>query len=238
MERFTEDMKMQSRSGFCMPFEADEDVEILAQTDEKIVFEGEFGEIYSVADGVVTGIGDEAGLGLNVKIRHGRYSVRYGGLAEVNVSKGEAVEAGDVIGIGDDLMMIEVEYLYETIDPAAFLAMLYENVRNTTADAATLMLESLMADFFPSYLDDVEHGRYVPSVHTEQSLRHLFNVGSSRGCFFEKTPTMANPLGLGGKADPLIGKAERLLTEDFIRYLSDVHGILVDMPSYEVKKKN
>ena len=53
---------------------------------------------------------------------------------------------------------------------------------------------------------------------------HLYN-GSCEGYFYEKMPSMYNPLGLGRKAMPLACKVQNLLIADFLNYLALRHDV-------------
>ena len=49
-------------------------------------------------------------------------------------------------------------------------------------------------------------------------------------------PSMANPLGIGGRALPLAGKVQNLLIADFLNYLALRHNVYLSTMSEEVKK--
>ena len=97
-------------------------------------------------------------------------------------------------------------------------------------------IEALMLRFLPHYMEDLQRGTYTLPEHTEQSLRHIFTLGAVKEYFYEKMPSMANPLGLGRKAMPLVCKIQNLLIADFLNYLALRHEVYLSTMSGAVKK--
>lgn len=52
-----------------------------------------------------------------------------------------------------------------------------------------------MLRFLPHYMEDLQRGAYTLPGHTEQSLRNIFTMGAMKEYFYERMPSMANPLG-------------------------------------------
>ena len=106
--KYTEEMILHS-SGYCMPFEAPqgEDVELSLgygeqthpETGEKFFHHGiDFSVrcrmLSAVADGIVSGVGNDAAHGICQTIRYGEYEVTYGHLSNVFAQFGQRVKAG------------------------------------------------------------------------------------------------------------------------------------------------
>ncbi len=142
--KYTEEMLLMSKSGYCMPFEEQQgkDVEVTLyygnQKDprtgkdffhEGIDFSAPRYMLYAVADGTVSGVGSDETHGIFQTIRYGKYEVTYRHLASVFVNFGEAVKAGNVVSLSGDLLHMEVLFKGERMDPFDFITMLYGNVR-------------------------------------------------------------------------------------------------------------
>lgn len=97
-------------------------------------------------------------------------------------------------------------------------------------------IEELMIRFLPVYMEDLFRGAYTVPEYTEQSLRNVFAVGATKNYFFEKMPSMANPLGIGSRALPLASKVQNLLIADFLNYLALRHNVYLSTMGEEVKK--
>ena len=188
--KYTEEMILQSDSGYCMPFEEQQgkDVELSLgygeQTDpatgEKFFHHGiDFNvrcyTLSALASGSVSGVGNDSGHGICQTIRYGEYEVTYGNLSNVFAQFGQRVKAGQTVALSGDKLHIAVRFKGE----------------------------ELMLRFLPHYMEDLRHGTYTLPRNTEQSLRHIFTVGAMKEYFYENMPSMANPLGLGHKALPL-----------------------------------
>ena len=107
--KYTEEMILQSDSGYCMPFEEQQgkDVELSLgygeQTDpvtgEKFFHHGiDFNVrcymLSALASGIVSGVGNDSGHGICQTIRYGEYEVTYGNLSNVFAQFGQRVKAG------------------------------------------------------------------------------------------------------------------------------------------------
>ena len=142
------------------------------------------------------------------------------------------------------------------MDPLEFLAMLYGNIKamqeaggdsaggfydgapETDYERDREEIERLMFRFLPLYMDDLRLGRYTVPEHTEQSLRNIFTTGAMKAYFYERMPSMANPLGLGQKALPLVCKVQNLLIADFLNYLALRHEVYLSTMGGGNLKKN
>ena len=89
-----------------------------------------FEEVYSVMDGVVTGVGSDRRAGRYVTVGYaGGYSCSFCHLSRALVCKGDSVCAGEVIGISGDSGMASGPHLHlsvrdgagRCIDPLALL---------------------------------------------------------------------------------------------------------------------
>ena len=170
--RYTEEMMLQSKSGFCMPFEErGKDVELtLGYGKQKhpvtgtvffhhgLDFEANHYLLSALASGTVSGIGNDATHGIYQVIRYGKYEVTYAHLANALAPFGARVRAGSVVSISGDLLHIEVKYDGEEINPMEFLAMLYGNLLAMRQQGHPDMpeLETMEMDIPTDYDDDRE----------------------------------------------------------------------------------
>lgn len=210
----------------------------------------------AVASGVVSGVGNDPTYGICQTIRYGQYEVTYGHLSNVFAQFGRQVKAGQTVAMSGDLLHVGVKFKGEEMDPLEFLAMLYGNIKamqeaggdsadgfydgapETYYERDREEIERLMFRFLPLYMDDLRLGRYTVPEHTEQSLRNIFTTGAMKAYFYERMPSMANPLGLGQKALPLVCKVQNLLIADFLNYLALRHEVyLSTMGGGNLKKK-
>ena len=141
--RYTEEMMLQSKSGFCMPFEErGKDVELaLGYGKQKhsvtgepffhhgLDFEANHYLLSALASGTVSGIGNDATHGIYQAIRYGKYEVTYAHLANVFVNFGQSVKAGNIVALSGDRLHFEVRFDGKEINPIDFLTMLYGNVK-------------------------------------------------------------------------------------------------------------
>lgn len=266
--QYTQDMILHSPTGYCMPFEEkDGEVRMTLpygeqrhpQTQETFFHHGVDFEaprylLYAVAGGTVTGIGTDAVLGTYQVIRHGDYEVRYCHLDAIYAGYGQEVKAGQVVSVTRDMLHMETRYRGEELDPIEFLTMIYGNIaalgHGAAPDIDTIggqaspypqdeqEIETLFLRYFPSYMEDLRSGRYVLPQRTEQMLRSILQMASSRHWFFETLPTLSNPMGMGGRSLPAATKVQALLTDDFLSYLALMHGTYVSSWSGEIKKKS
>ena len=140
---YTQEMMLQSTSGYCMPFEErDKDVEMSLgygrqkhpQTGEMffhhgIDFKARRYILAALATGTVSGIGSDAVHGVYQVIRYGDYEVTYSHLSNVFVNFGQPVKAGQVVSVSDELLHMEVKFKGQELNPLEFLTMLYGNVK-------------------------------------------------------------------------------------------------------------
>lgn len=210
----------------------------------------------AVASGIVSGVCNDPVHGICQTIRYGGYEVTYGHLANVFAQFGQRVKAGQTVALSGERLHVEVRFKDEELNPIEFLTMLYGNIRalhetggNSTAgfydteagiktdyEKDREEIEELMLRFLPHYMKDLRRGAYTVPVHTEQSLRHIFTTGAAKKYFYEKMPSMYNPLGLGHKAMPLVCKVQNLLIADFLNYLALRHEVYLSAQGGEVKK--
>ena len=210
----------------------------------------------AVASGIVSGVGNDPVHGICQTVRYGGYEVTYGHLSNVFAQFGQRVKAGQTVALSGERLHIEVKFKGEELNPIEFLTMLYGNIKalqeadgNGAAsfyDAEAGVkndyekdqreIEELMLRFLPLYMEDLQRGAYTVPAHTEQSLRHIFTMGAAKEYFYEKMPSMYNPLGLGRKAMPLACKVQNLLIADFLNYLALRHGVYLSATGGEVKK--
>ena len=141
--KFTQDMMLQSDSGYCMPFEEKgKDVEMsLGYGKQKHPKTGEMFFHHGVdfpvkhyllsalATGKVTGLGNDAVHSIYQVIRYGLYEVTYSHLSNVFANYGTEVKAGQVVAVSADLLHMEVKYNGEELNPLEFLTMVYGNMK-------------------------------------------------------------------------------------------------------------
>lgn len=141
--KYTQDMMLQSDSGYCMPFEERErDVKVLLpygsqihpKTGEKFFhhgmdFDARHYLLSAVATGVVTGLGNDNVHGVYMVIRYGGYEVTYANLSNIFMTYGKTVKAGQVVAVSDQILHMEVKFKGEELDPIEFLTMLYANLK-------------------------------------------------------------------------------------------------------------
>ena len=256
--KYTEEMILQSPSGYCMPFEEEKNKEVtlskgygeLKDTvtgetsfNHGIDFNASHRPLAAVASGVVSSIGTDKERGVYVVIRYGKYEVTYAHLANIFIRFGQKVKAGQTVAISGNDLHMEVAFDGEELNPIEFLTMLYGNIQalrkaghEATHDRDKEEIEELMIRFLPVYMEDLFRGAYTVPEYTEQSLRNVFAVGATKNYFFEKMPSMANPLGIGSRALPLASKVQNLLIADFLNYLALRHNVYLSTMGEEVKK--
>ncbi|WP_300910649.1 M23 family metallopeptidase [uncultured Bacteroides sp.] len=212
----------------------------------------------AIASGIVSGVGNDPAHGICQTIRYGEYEVTYGHLSNVFAQFGQRVKAGQTVALSGDRLHLEVRFKGEELNPIEFLTMLYGNIRamrqaagRDTAGFSDLEMtlqtdyekdkreiEELMLRFLPHYMEDLQRGAYTLPGHTEQSLRNIFTMGAMKEYFYERMPSMANPLGLGHKAMPLACKVQNLLIGDFLNYLAMRHEVCLPTVDGSGVKKN
>ena len=141
--KFTQDMMLQSDSGYCMPFEEKgKDVEMSLgygkqkhpKTGEMFFHHGvdfpvKHYLLSAVATGKVSGLGNDAVHGIYQVIRYGKYEVTYSHLSNVFANYAAEVKAGQVVAVSADMLHIEVKYNGEELNPLEFLTMIYGNLK-------------------------------------------------------------------------------------------------------------
>jgi hypothetical protein len=144
--KYTEEMILQSASGYCMPFEEPQgkDVEMTLGYGEQthpatgepffhhgVDFNVKCHALAAVASGVVSAIANTPTHGICQTIRYGAYEVTYGHLSNVFAGFGQRVEAGRTVALSGDRLHLGVQFKGEELNPLEFLTMLYGNVRAT-----------------------------------------------------------------------------------------------------------
>ena len=207
------------------------------------------------ADGIVSGVGSDPVHGICQTIRYGEYEVTYGHLSNVYAQFGQREKAGQTVALSGERLHVGVRFKGEELNPIEFLTMLYGNIRAlqeaggeaaggfcepapaTDYEQYRREIEVRMLRFLPCYMEDLRRRTYTVPAHTEQSLRHIFTTGAMKEYFYERMPSMYNPLGLGRKALPLVGKVQNLLIADFLNYLALRHEVYLPAMGGDVKKK-
>lgn len=142
--KYSQEMILQSPSGYCMPFEEREkDVELTLGygkqkhpvTGQEFFHHGvDFNAprylLSAVATGTVSGMGTDSVHGAYQIIRYGDYEVTYGHLSNVFATYGKNVKAGQVVSVSGNLLHMEVKYKGEELNPIEFLTMIYGNIRS------------------------------------------------------------------------------------------------------------
>ena len=141
--KYTQDMMLQSDSGYCMPFEEKgKDVEMSLgygkqkhpKTGETFFHHGvdfpvKHYLLAAIATGKVSGLGNDAVHGIYQVIRYGLYEVTYSHLSNVFANYGTEVKAGQVVAVSADMLHVEVKYNGEELNPLEFLTMIYGNMK-------------------------------------------------------------------------------------------------------------
>ena len=182
--RYTEEMMLRSKSGYCMPFKEQSGKEVaitLGYGEQKHPATGEtffhHGVDFSVnhyplsavASGMVAAVGSDGKHGVFQTIRYGKYEVTYRHLANVYANFGEPVVAGQTVSLSSDLLHIEASFDGEEINPIEFLTMLYGNIQAVKhcGKVGAIDMEDLNAYISTKYDDEKEKiealmMRYLP----------------------------------------------------------------------------
>lgn len=142
--KYSQEMILQSPSGYCMPFEEhDKEVEMTLGYGKQlhpktgveffhhgVDFSAPHYLLSAVASGIVSGIGNDTQRGAYLVIRYGDYEVSYGHLSSILVGYGDGVGAGQTVGVSDDVLHLETRYKGEEFDPIEFLTMIYGNIKS------------------------------------------------------------------------------------------------------------
>lgn len=220
----------------------------------------------ALATGVVSGIAsdNENGFSITVNYRNygattsASYDVTYSHIKEAFCNFGRNVKAGDNIAVSDDTLHVEVRFCGEEINPIEFLTMLRDNLIvqeqqamqgsnpqiatmdfhvSTPYDAHQSEIDQLYQRFFGKYMIDLLTNRYHVPNSTERTLRDVLAEGANSGVYYEHSPSMLNPLGLGERSLDIIGRIQTLLTHDFLNYLALMHSVFLSAMSEIDKKK-
>ena len=236
--KYTKEMFLQSATGYCMPYSADEcepvptlgyGEQVHPQTKEKFFHHGmdltaNGATLLAVASGTVTGLGSDPIHEGYVKIRYGNYEVEYGHVTEIYVGFGMEVAAGQQVAKSGNILHIGIRFDGEEIDPADFLAMLYQNCMssgmvgdgNTGIEVPSAYakdmdeIASLMSRYLPLYMDELRKGSYRPSEQTEKA---------------------------SDRSVPLASKVQDLIIGDFLNYLAVRHSVFLSTWDESQKKK-
>jgi len=182
--KYTEEMILQSESGYCMPFEERQgkDVEMSLgygeqthpATGERFFHHGvDFNvncyALSAVASGVVSAIVNSPTHGICQTVRYGQYEVTYGHLANVFAGFGQHVKAGQTVALSGDRLHMEVRFKDEELNPLEFLTMLYGNVKATRQNGPGGIpdfppFEMTMPTDYDSYREEIERlmMRFLP----------------------------------------------------------------------------
>jgi hypothetical protein len=207
--------------------------------------------LLAVASGTVTGLGSDPIHEGYVKIRYGNYEVEYGHVTEIYVGFGMEVSAGQQVAKSGNILHIGVRFDGEEVDPADFLAMLYQNCMssgmvgdgNTGIEVPSAYakdmdeIASLMSRYLPLYMDELRKGSYRPSEQTEKALQNVFVQSARKNYYFETLPSVTNPLGLSDRSVPLASKVQDLIIGDFLNYLAVRHSVFLSTWDESQKKK-
>lgn len=264
--KYTENMNLQSRSGYCMPFEERNGrVEILhpygddgkGNFNHGVDFKTDNYLIAAMADGQVIGAMNGRD-GASVTFQHGDYMVTYRGLGSRFAQIDQKVKAGMVVATSRHSLRVEVAYKDEEVNPMEFLTMIYGNIKMleqtgriavpefetidmdvpTEYDDHAREIEQLMYRYLPGYFADLKSGEYLLPVKTEMSLRNTLSWAAIKNFFFRRIPHLGNPGGLDESAVPLACKVQNLLIGDFLNYLALKRQIYLSAIADELKKKS
>lgn len=141
--KYSEEMLLESNSGFMMPFALDENERpqitldygegINPLTGDKFFHKGmdflSFGRpLYAMATGIVIGVGNDAVHENYVICRYGDYEVKYGHIMSASVQYSESVVAGQIIAQSGNFVHIGVKFKSNDINPLDFMNMIYTNI--------------------------------------------------------------------------------------------------------------
>jgi len=266
MKRYSQEMFLQSESGYCMPYSAEEcDPKPLLgfgeQKDPKtgktffhhgLDLTANGAKLLAMATGKVSGLGNDPVHQGYVKVRYGHYEVEYGHVEEVYAGFGMDVAAGQPIALSGQMLHIGVRFNGEEIDPVEFLGMIYSNAMSSSmvgGDAPEGMkvqtdydkdldeIGRLMVRYLPSYMDELRTGAYKPTAQTEDALKNILVQGARKNYYFECLPSVTNPLGLSDRSALLVGIVQNLIIGDFLNYLAVRHTVFLSSGDESQKKK-
>ena len=263
--KYSKEMFLQSATGYCMPYSADEcePIPVLGYGEQKhpktkepffhhgLDLTANGAKLLAVASGTVTGLGNDPVHDGYIKIRYGSYEVEYGHVMEVYAGFGQEVIAGQPVAKSGNILHIGVRFEGDEIDPTDFLAMLYNNAMSAgLVGDGTPEIEipsmyakdmdeivRLMSHYLPVYMDELRKGGYQPSEQTIQALQKAFVQSARKNYYFETLPSMTNPLGLSSRSIPLAAKVQDLIVADFLNYLAVRHSVFLSSWDESQKKK-
>lgn len=212
--------------------------------------------LYACATGNIIALGEDDTHGSFIVAKYGKVSVKYGHISEAFTPYGSKVEAGQQIATSGDFLHLGVTVEGQVIDPSEFVGLLFSNIAQlaamgikghpqfveldakprTSYDADQAYIVDMMMQFLPRYINDLQAGVYRPMDSVLSSLRNAFFQGSEKNYFYETVPSLANPLGMGERSAPLIGKIQSLIIGDFLAYMASVHDKYVPTWGEEQKK--
>jgi len=193
---YTQEMMLQSASGYCMPFEErDGDVVMLLgygkqkhpKTGELffhhgIDFKAKHYILSALATGKVSGIGSDAVHGVYQIISYGDYEVTYSHLSNVFVNFGQAVKAGQIVSVSGELLHMEVKFKGQELNPIEFLTMLYGNVKAMQKNGNVLTPDFVTIDLDVHNMYDKDQKeveelmmRFYPS-YMEDMVKGIYTV--------------------------------------------------------------
>lgn len=212
--------------------------------------------LFALATGTVVGVGTDPVHENYIITRYGKYDVKYGHVSEGYVNYGQPVVAGKRIAMSGDFLHMEVSFNGEVLNPKDFIGVLCANMAQletmsgepnifageqvrvrTDYDADQDEIMMLLLRWLPSYFNDIRIGAYAPPSRTEQSLRNVFAQSAQKSYFYENMPTISNPLGLSGRAAPLVSKVQNIIIGDFLNYLALRHDTYLSTWNDSQKKK-
>lgn len=154
-------------------------------------FKANYEDVYSLFDGVVTGIGSDKRSGNYIIIRYGAYYVSYCHLSKRYVSKGDSVIAGEPVAVSGNTGRSTGPHLHLTVrlgkkvtDPRQLLSVI-DHIRNECLSALGGKIQSelpLGKDFFSYYsaLAMDHQRRYgIPASVTLSQMAHESDFGTS-----------------------------------------------------------
>ena len=220
----------------------------------------------ALATGIVSGISSDTQKGFSLIVNYPNYAdgkrssydVTYSHISEAVCNFGKDVKAGDNIARCDGLLHIEVRFNGEETDPLEFLTMIRDNLIvnsqtdmsgsnpeiatldfdvHTPYDAQQGEIDQLMMRYFGSYMTDLLKGNYHVPGNTERDLRDVIAEGARGGAYYEHTPSMLNPLGLGQRSFSIIERVQTILITDFLNYLALMHRVFLTSIKKKKKKK-
>ena len=147
--KYTQDMMLQSDSGYCMPFEEKgKDVEMSLgygkqkhpKTGEMFFHHGvdfpvKHYLLSAIATGKVTGLGNDAVHGIYQVIRYGQYEVTYSHLSNVFANYGTDVKAGQTVNATITINDKSLEWFDEGTNTIHTKEGSYELVYGNSSDA-------------------------------------------------------------------------------------------------------